>query len=59
MAGQQRRAKVDDPVAAVIEPALKVGAACGKSRSIILCFLLVRLAGKKRGTCIYGCKSTL
>ncbi|KAI7554475.1 hypothetical protein KC319_g1096 [Hortaea werneckii] len=29
MAGQQRTANMDDPVAAAIEPALKVGAACG------------------------------
>ncbi|KAI7526485.1 hypothetical protein KC331_g16931 [Hortaea werneckii] len=29
MAGQQRMANVNDPVTAAIEPALKVGAACG------------------------------
>lgn len=42
MAGQQRMANVNDPVTAAIEPALKVGAACGKLRNIT-CPLLIRM----------------
>lgn len=38
MAQRQRTVKVQDPVVAVVESSLKVGAACGKSCT---CFLIL------------------